>query len=127
MAKLPGEWDRAALSTITALIKDTSLSADGIIEAQATRGRLHVDVGFWGVAPAARFGDQWRPRTQRAEHVFCGVERRAHQRAPGHKGRVVQQVDCAGISLWSPRWRASDEARRTIYIPRPRRVLQLDR
>jgi hypothetical protein len=51
----------------------------------------------------------------------------AHQRAPGHKERVEQQVNCARISLWSPRWRASDEARRTNYIPRPRRVLQLDR
>ena len=76
----------------------------------------------------ARFGDQWRPRTQREERRLFVASSAAPTSARQATGSASSnRWKLRGISLWSPRWRASDEARRTIYVPRPRRVLQLDR
>ena len=97
--------------------------------------RRSARIYSWARTPSTWASGEWRPppgsetngaRVLNGRNVFCGVERRPPARARPRE-RVEQQVDCAGISLWSPRWRASDEARRTNYIPRPRRVLQLDR
>ena len=61
-------------------------------------GPRAVDVGFWGVAPGSETNGA-RVLNGRND-VFCGVECRAHQRAPGHGARVEQQVEAARESAY---------------------------
>ena len=49
-------------------------------------------MGFWGVAPGSETNGA---SVLNGRNDVCGVERRAHQRAPGHGARVEQQVEAA--------------------------------
>ena len=70
--------------------------------------RMSARIYPWARTPSTWASGEWRPVRRPIAPAystggttsFCGVERRAHQRAPGHGARVEQQVEATRESAY---------------------------